>query len=83
MTRKDIEKEVLTALRVLKSCDMVDRPAMSFIEEAVKEKLARQEECLAVKRKDYINEVNKRIERFNNEQLGRFVRNTIWTVLEK
>jgi hypothetical protein len=83
MTRKDIEKEVQTALRMCKSTGMIDKPAMDFIQEAVNEKLARQDECLEVIRKDYLDAVNLRLERLDNEGLGHFVRATIWTTLEK
>jgi hypothetical protein len=83
MTRKDIEKEVRTALYCCKSTGMIDQPAMEFIKQAVEEKLARQEECLSVKRKEYVDALKGRVERLTDEQLGKFVRNTLWTVLEK
>jgi hypothetical protein len=83
MTRKDIEKEVRTALYTCKATGMVDRVAMDFIAQAVEEKLARQEECLSVKRKDYIKALDERKDRLTDEGLGQFVKRTLWTVSEK
>jgi len=83
MTRNDIEKEVRTALRACKVTGMVDRVAMDFITQAVEEKLARQEECLSVKRKDYIDALNERKDRMDDKSFGGFVKRTLWTVLEK
>lgn len=83
MTRQNIEIELQVALNALKGSGMIDRPALDFIREAVTEKLARNEECLAVKRKDYIKALSDRKYKLDDEALGRFVKNTLWTVLEK
>lgn len=83
MTRQNIEIELQVALNALKGSGMIDRPALDFIKEAVAEKLARKEECLAVKRKDYLEEVEKRLDRLDDKGLGHFVRATLWTALEK
>lgn len=83
MTRQNIEIEIQVALNTLKGSGMIDRPAMDFIKEAVAEKLARKEECLAVKRKDYIKALDERKDRLDDEGLGHFVRATLWTAMEK
>jgi hypothetical protein len=83
MTRRDIENEVQTALRVCKSTGMINKPAMDFIQEAVEEKLARQEECLEVKPRDYVEALAGRVQHLDDKQLGHFVRATLWTTLEK
>ena len=79
MTRQGIEKELQSSLSVLKSTGMIEREAMDFIAKAVEEKLARQEEDLAVKRKEYLDAVADRAKRMSDENLGRFVKNTLWT----
>ena len=83
MTRQDIEIELQVALNAIKGMGMIDRPALDFIKEAVAEKLARKEECLAVKRKDYLEALNERSQRLSNKDLGHFVKATLWTALEK
>lgn len=83
MTKKDLQKELKSSIAVLKATGMIEREAMDFIENAVKEKLERMEEHLHVKRKDYIKALDERSKRMDDADFGRFIKKTLWTVTEK
>lgn len=82
MTKKDLEKELKSSLSILKSTGFIEREALDFIVKSVEEKLARQDECLSVPRKKYIESLEQRKDRLSDDDLGRFVKKTLWTVSE-
>ena len=81
---KNVKSELASALRVLKVSGLVERDILSFIDKAITEKLERltsdPKNEKAVKGEEYIKALVERVDRLDNEQLGKFVKGTLWSV---
>lgn len=74
----DMKTDIKTVLGMCKATGIVSDEVISYIRDAVA-----LTERAKVSRSDYVDALVDRKDRLTNEQLGKFVRNTLWTVMEK
>jgi len=80
MTVKELKKESLLAMNMMKLTGMVDDDVYNFIMKSVNGDTGETETYFKVPAHEYISELKEKVPKMDNENLGKFVRNTLWVV---
>lgn len=86
MGDEELKKEAKIAVKQLRSIGLCDDEVMNFIDESVEKNCNGQCDPVSyfkIPHHIYLNEIGNKVMTMNDEQLGAFVRKTLWTVTGK